>query len=354
MKNNRSLMLQEVCKYFVAFALSIGIGSIIIVLQGGDALASFTAILYGSLGGSSAITKSIRWITPCIISGIAATVAFKSGVNNLGTEGQIYVGAFVAAVAGYSFELPHIPHVIVILALASLGGMIYALVPALLRLFLNVNEMITTLMLNYIAVLATDVLTRQLMHFDGSTSPDQVATPPILPTARLTQLVPPYQATTGIFIAIGLALLIFFTYKYTVKGYELKQVGENISFARQGGVRVIAVYLMTFLLSGMIAGLCGAVEILGPHGRFRSSFANNLGWDGIMVSLIAKNDPIAVIFVGAIWGLIKSGTLAMERVTDTSRVIISLIQALFVLFVTVDYSAIQTKLSRLKAITSKE
>lgn len=348
MKTRSASVVREIAKYLIAFALSAGIGSIIILLQGGDAGAAFGAILQGALGGSSAITKSIRWITPCIISGVAATIAFKSGVNNLGTEGQIYIGAFVAAVAGYAIKIPHVPHVLVILLLAAIGGMLYALVPALLRLFLNVNEMVTTLMLNYVATLLTDVLTRQLMHFDGSTSPDQVATPPLLPTGRLTQLFPPYQATTGIFIAVALALSVFFIYKYTIKGYELKQVGGNISFARQGGVKVARTYLATFLLSGMIAGICGAVEIMGPHGRFRSSFANNLGWDGIMIALIAKNDPIAVIVVGTVWGLIKNGTFAMERVTDTSRVVISLIQALFVLFVTIDYKKVKARFTAAK------
>jgi simple sugar transport system permease protein len=334
----------EIIKYTVSLLLVFAIGAIIILIQGGDPLESFAAVFQGALVGEGSIAKSIRWITPCIISGIAATIAFKSGVNNLGIDGQIYVGAFTAAMVGYAIALPTGLHIPLTILAAGLAGLLFALVPALLKLYFKVDEMITTLMFNYVAMLLTEYLALKFVGFDGSKSPEQVATPPILESAKLSLLFPPYQATTGIFIAIGLALIVYLLYRFTLKGYELKQVGENMLFSRQGGIRVKRTYVLIFLLSGLIAGICGAVEIMGPHGKFRPSFATNLGWDGIMIALIAKNNPIGVVIVGALWGLLKNGSFAMERMTDTNRLVITLIQSLFVLFVTVDYKAVWAKI----------
>lgn len=353
MKQLWSNVRSEVIKYAAALLFVFIIGAVIILWQGGDPIAAFSAIFKGALVGKGSIARTIRWITPSIIAGIAATVAFKSSVNNLGIDGQIYIGAFVAAMVGYAVSLPPGLHVPLTIAAAGLAGLLFALIPAILKLHFKVNEMITTLMFNYVAVLLTQYLALKFVGFDGSHSPEQVATPPILDTAKLKLLLPPYQATTGIYIAIVLAIVTYLVYAYTIKGYELKQVGENLRFAEQGGVKVASTYLLIFLLSGFIAGLTGAVEIMGPHGRFRAEFATNLGWDGIMIALIAKNNPIGVVIVGTIWGIIKNGAFAMERVTDTSRLVITVIQALFVLFVTVNYDSLFAKVRKMWADRSE-
>lgn len=330
----------EVIKYTAALVAVLFIGAVIIWLQGGNPAAAVRAIFTGSLVGTGSIARTIRWVTPSILAGIAATVAFKSSVNNLGIDGQIYVGAFVAAMVGYAVSLPGYLHGPLTMLAAGLAAMLFAFIPAILKMRFHVNEMITTLMFNYVALLLTEYLALRFVGFDAAHSPEQVATPPILASAKLSLLFPPYQATTGIFIALFAAVAAYLIYAYTVKGYELKQVGENARFAEQGGVKVASTYLLIFLLSGFIAGLTGAVEIMGPHGRFRPQFATNLGWDGIMIALIAKNNPLGVVLVGAIWGIIKNGAFAMERMTDTSRLVITLIQALFVLFVTVNFQSL--------------
>ncbi|MBW8347918.1 ABC transporter permease [Bacillus sp. IITD106] len=347
MKQTLANAKTEVYKYLFAFLCVLAIGVIIILIQGGNPIKSFSAIFSGSLIGIDSIARSIRWIIPCIIAGIAATVAFRSGVFNLGIDGQIYIGAFIAAMIGYSIGLPRGLHIPLTIICAGLGGLIFAIIPAVLKLYFRVNEMVTTLMLNYVAILFTEYLAMMFLGFDGSKSPEQVATPPILESAKLKQLFPPYQATTGIFIALGLVIIVHIIYKYTTKGYELKQLGENMIFSRLGGIRVPSMYLAIFLISGFIAGITGAVEIMGPHGKFRAQFATNLGWDGIMIALIARNNPIGVIIVGSIWGILKNGAFAMERMTDTSRLVIVLIQALFVLFITVDFNKLQTNIKKL-------
>ena len=122
-------------------------------------------------------------------------------------------------------------------------------------------------------------------------------------------------------------------------------LGRNSRFARYGGVRVVQNMTFAFLLSGFISGVCGAVEIMGPLLRFRNNFSTGMGWDGIMVALIAKNNPINAIGVSLLWGMIKAGSLNMERMTSVNRILVTLIQALFVIFITVDIRSLLKKVS---------
>ena len=316
-----------------------------IIIQGSNPLEAFKEMVLGAVGSKSAIASSIRWSTPVIISATAAVIAQKSGINNLGIEGQIYFGAFTAAVVGAYVQGPGVIVIPLAVLAGAFAGLLYAVLPAVLKLYWNIDEMITTLMLNYAAIQFTEYLTMMLMGLGSDTNPDMIATPEIPEAARLTQIMPPYQASTAFFIGIVLVILVFILYRYTRIGYEWKMIGRNKDFARYGGIRHFKNYLVIFLLSGAVAGVCGALEILGPHLRFRTNFSTNMGWDGIMVALVARNNPIAAGIVAIVWGMIKAGSLSMERMTSVNRILVTLVQALFVLFITLDFKSIFKKRS---------
>ncbi len=326
--------------YIISIILVLLVASVLILIQGSNPLEAFKEMILGAVGSRSAIASSIRWSTPVIISATAAVIAQKSGINNLGIEGQIYFGAFTAAVVGAYVQGPGPVVIPLSILTGALAGLLYAILPAVLKLYWNIDEMITTLMLNYAAIQFTEYLTMMLMGLGSDTNPDMIATPEIPEAAQLTRIMPPYQASTGFFIGIMLVVMAFILYRYTRTGYEWKMIGRNKDFARYGGVKHLKNYMIIFLLSGAIAGICGAVEILGPHLRFRTNFATNMGWDGIMVALIAKNNPVAAGIVAIIWGMIKAGSLSMERMTSVNRILVTLVQALFVLFVTLDFKTI--------------
>lgn len=323
--------------YLISIVLVLIIASVLILIQGSNPMEAFYEMVNGALGSTSAIASSIRWSTPVIISSMAAVVAQKSGINNLGIEGQIYFGALTSAMVGAYVRGPG--YVVIPLAIlaGAVAGLLYAVVPAILKVYWNIDEMITTLMLNYVAIQVTEYLTMMIMGLSTDTNPDMIATPEILESVRLTRIMPPYQASTGIFIGLGIAAVIFILYRYTRIGYEWKMIGRNRSFAKYGGIRHLKHYVIIFLCSGAIAGICGAVEILGPHLRFRTNFSSNMGWDGIMVALVAKNNPAAAVVVSIVWGMIKAGSMSMERMTSVNRILVTLVQALFVLFITVDF-----------------
>lgn len=330
----------EGAKYVFAILMVALIGALIVISQGNDPIEALNAIISGAFGSKRAIGTTIRWATPTIITSVSALIAFRSGIWNVGIEGQMYFGAFMCAVVGYEISLPHGLHIIVCLLVAGLCGMLYALIPALLKVYLNVNELISTLMLNYVATYMTEFMTFKYMGFDTSELADAIATNEMHESARLNTLIPGTSATTGLLIGIAIALIVFLFYRHTVKGYEFKMVGQNLRFSRYGGVNSRRTFMVIFLVSGFIAGICGGTEMCGNFGKFRTAFATNLGWDGVMVASIARNSPIGAIFVSYIWGILKAGSLQLERITSNNRLVVNIVQALFVLMVSVDFRSL--------------
>lgn len=349
-RKNQSMIKfsQSTLNYLVSAILVLIIASVLILIQGSNPFEAFCAMAEGAVGSKSAVASSIRWSTPVIISAMAAVTAQKSGINNLGIEGQVYFGAFTSAIVGAYVKGPGIVVIPLAILAGAAAGLLYAVVPAVLKIYWNVDEMISTLMLNYVAIQVTEYLTMMIMGLGSDTNPDMIATPEILNNAKLARIMPPYQATTGIFIALGLALLVYVLYRYTRIGYEWTMIGRNRLFAGYGGIRQLKNYLIIFLLSGAVAGVCGATEILGPHLRFRTNFSTNMGWDGIMVALVAKNNPAVAVVVAVIWGMIKAGSMNMERMTSVNRILVTLVQALFVLFITVDFKAVFGKIRNMR------
>ncbi|MGC4026746.1 MAG: ABC transporter permease [Mesorhizobium sp.] len=337
MQFDRAAFIQGFVRYAVAVLLVLAIGSLILALDGKNPVEVFAKIIERSAVGEANIGRSLRWAAPVIIAGLAGLVAWRSGALNLGIDGQIYLGAFVGAVAGYAIEAPAGLHIPIAILCGAAAGAAWTLLPALLKLFVNVNEMVTTLMMNYIAVYLTTYLTIMLIGQDASnTNPDYLSTQKILDTAKLARLLPPSQVSTSLFMALGLSVLIFLVLRFSTSGYEMNMTGRNERNARYAGISTKTLMLGTFLASGAIAGVAGATEILGVHYKFQPNFATGLGWDGIMVMLIAKMNPLAVVLVGLLWGMLKNGAFAIERELGVNRMMVIVLQALFVLFVTTD------------------
>lgn len=339
----------NVAKYLISLAATFALGAILIAAQGENPAVALVTILKGAFGSRVAIGNTLHWAVPCILVGEAALVAFKSGVMNLGLEGQLYFGAFASACAGYFLTLPRGIHPIVCLLVGGCAGLLYALIPAIMKLFFKVDEVVATLLMNYIAVIATELFALMMIVGAKALGTTNIMTPIIQDTATLTTIIPGTSATTGIFVALLVAVFVWFLYKYTLTGYELKQVGENIRFAKAGGVNSKKIFMSIFLLSGFIAGLCGAAETTGVNKRFIASFSTNLGWDGVMITRVAANNPVGVVVVSLIWAAFKAGSLQLERVTSLNRYTINLLQALFVLFISIDYGMLYNKLKARQA-----
>lgn len=327
-------------RYIISFIGVLLLGSILIAGQGENPVNAVAEIIKGSFGGKIQLGNTIRWATPCMLTGSAAIVAFKSGVTNLGIEGQMYIGALVAGILGCFVQLPPHLHAIVCVLCAGVAGAIWVIIPALLRLVFRIDEYVTSMMMNFLATLFCDYIVVWHVLPALNITTVTAATPNIHKTARLSTIIPGTSASTGFFIAVGIAVLVFILYKYTVVGYELKQVGENLQFARLGGVNVNKTFVSIFIISGFIAGICGGSEVSGGYYRYVSNFSMTMGWEGIMIANICNRNPIALIFVSLIWGALKTGAMAMERATSLNRLTVNLLQMIFVLLVSIDYRGI--------------
>jgi simple sugar transport system permease protein len=286
--------------------------------------------------------------------GIAAAVAFKTGVYNMGIEGQMYFGSLVAAIVGYQISLPAGIHTLVCILAGGVAGVLWGLIPALAKMIFNVSEMVVTMMMNYIALLLTEYIVQWAilggMNVAGTVV---LETENVLATARLPVLIKGTTVNTGLFIAFAIAIAVYILFKYTFLGYELKQVGENIKFSKVGGINVSKIFLLIFIISSFISGIAGSVEIIGPYKRFAANYAANLPWEGIMISFISKHKPLAIIAVSFIWGALRAGALSMERTMTINKMTIYILQMLFVLFVSVDFNMIGRKLSSLTTVLKK-
>lgn len=357
MKTDKKLRLSDgfkkaALRYVAAILCVVVAGAILIAVQGVDPLAAFGMILKGAFGSKSGFGSTLRYMMPCIMLGIAAAVAFKTGVFNMGIEGQMYFGSLAAALVGYKLSLPPVIHTFVCIIVGGLAGVAWGMIPALAKMFFNVSEMVVTMMMNYIALLVTEYIV-QWVILGGMNVAGTVAleTEDVLETARLPVLIKGTSASTGLFIALFIAAAVYVLFKYTYLGYELKQVGENLKFSKIGGVNVSRIFLMIFIISSFISGVVGSVEIIGPYKRFSANYAGNLPWEGIMISFISKHDPIAIVIVSFIWGALRAGAMSLERSMSINKMTIYIIQMLFVLFVSVDFDMIR---DRLRALSAKK
>lgn len=326
-------------RVLIAFSLALIVSSIFIYISGESPISAYYQLIKGAFFGKNSILTTLRWSVPYIIVGIAAAISLKAGVFNLGLEGCIYIGALTAALVGTYFTCSSpIVHVCFAILAAMVASAIWLIIPAYLKAYHKVNEVITTWMFTYIAILLTQYLVR-VIFFDPNDiaqAAQQVRTPYIQGTAKLLELFPPYQLNQSIFIAVSLMVLFYIFVKKTKVGYEVTMLGKSGNFSKYGGVNIERTQFFSILISASIGGLLGACEVLGVHYRFIQGFSNDMGPTGIMVALIGQLNPIGVPISGIFMGALQAGARAMSRNSNVSLDTVSIMIAIVVIFVTAE------------------
>lgn len=339
LKQSRALIV------LMAIVLSLVIGGIVIWVSGNNPIEIYGKMLDGALGSQFAIASTIRWTTPVLFTGVAAAIAFQGGMFNIGVEGQMYIGALLAGLVGYMVKgVPAPLHILICLAAGAAGGMIWALIPAVARVYYGASEMVITLMMNYVAINLTDYLVKY--HFlAGGAYGSTLVTTEIEESAKLAKLWPNLSAHTGIFIALFTVAVFWFLLNKTQLGYEIHISGLNPVFAKCGGVSVNKVRMSVMLLSGMIGGIGGSVEVIGYLYKFMSQFSPDYGFDGLAIALLGGNTPIGVLLSSVFMGIIKAGSLQVERATNISRSLSMIIQGIIITFVSCKAMKLNLKLA---------
>ena len=320
----------------IALSICIGLvlGTVFVLLGGYNVLEVYSYLIRGSLGSVSALSSTIRWTTAFLLCGVASGIAFKGGMFNMGTEGQLYMGAISATLVGiYCKGLPAIAHIPLCMLAGMVAGAIWASIPALLRVYWNTSEIVVTLMMNYIAINFTSFLVKEYFLTTGVFG-DSLTTDELAATARF----PVFGGSPVSFgFILGTLLIIAYILFFTKskRGFEIKVSGVNPDFAKFSGISVNKVRISVMLMSGMVAGLAGAAEIMGVQGRFLSGFSPDFGTSGMLVALLGNSSGIGIYISAIFMGILKAGSLTLERSAGVSRALAVVIQALIICFVSV-------------------
>jgi len=305
-------------------------------LSGKDALGAYKILFESALGSERAIANSLLAATPLIFTGLATVVAFRCGVFNVGIEGSLYMGAFAAAWVGFTFtDWPGFVLAAFAFVLAGIAGGAWALIPGYLKARLRVDEVVTTIMLNYVAILFTTYLVNGPFFVPGMANSMSAS---VAPQAQLAPLILRSQLNASFIVALVCVVAVFLLFRRTTLGYELRAVGTNPIFARWSGMSVGATILKVMFISGLLGGLAGAGQALGVQYRFVANFSPGFGFDGITVALLGRNSPIGALLAALLFGILRSGGATMELFTNVPRDLIDILEAVVIFFVSIDLS----------------
>ena len=316
-----------------AVLLAALIGAFILWIYGANPLEAYGALLKGAFGSPAAIMRTLEKATPLVFSGLAVAFAFKAGLFNIGAQGQLLLGALTAAVVGFGISgLPPLLHASLALLAGGLAGALYGAIPGALKVYTGAHEVITTIMLNYVAINITDYFADGPLK-DPSPSNIVARTPLIFDSARIPVV---GGIPIGFVIAVLSAAIVWWLLFRTTIGFEIRTVGLNPSAARYAGMKVALTVIMTMVISGFLAGLGGSIETLGVVGRYQPGFNIGLGFDGITVALLGKTNPFGVIPAAILIGAMKAGSSQMQFSAGVAKEITDIIQALILFFVAAD------------------
>jgi len=276
--------------------------------------------------------ESLVIATPYILAGLAVALGFRGGLFNIGAEGQLFVGGLASVYVGYSItNLPPYVHLPLALLAGILAGAIWGAIPGLLKARTGAHEVINTIMMNYVAFRLTDYMLQGGPMMGEGGLP---ITPEIEPSAYLPALFPrPVRLHTGFFLALVVAALVYWFLWKTTRGFEIRMAGANPRAARYAGVRITSTIVLTMALSGALAGLAGANQILGVDHRLVSAFSTGYGFDSIALALLGNSHPLGVVLASLLFGFMRGGAARMQSVAGVPVELIRVVQGLVIVFV---------------------
>lgn len=310
-----------------ACLLMLLLGSLLIMSARAPVWASWLALLKGAFGSRLAISEVLTRSTPLILTGLACAVAFRARLWNIGAEGQFYAGALtVAALGAGMLHLPAWLLVPVLLGAGSLGGGLYLLGPAMLKHWCNVDDVVTTLLLNFVMLLLVSLLIQGPMRDPMSMGWPQ--TEPVIDAVMLPKLMSQTRLHAGLVIALGCALLIALVESRSSFGLQRRAVGHNPSAARFAGISTTRIAIWTALWSGGLAGLAGAVEVMGLRGYVTGDLSPGFGYTGVIIAMLARLHPAVVPLASFLVAAIFVGADAMGRAFNVPSYIADVMVAL--------------------------
>lgn len=352
MKERQRMLLLRTAAPFFAVILAFLAGAVFIISVGHNPLVVYGTLFSFSFGRADSLGAILFNATPLIFSGLSVAVGFKTGLFNIGVEGQYLFGAFCAAWVGFSLHgLPGWLHLPLAMVAAMSGAALWILLPAWLRVYRGVHEVIGTIMLNYIAYsmlhyLVADVFMDRNQNIPaGLGSPvirtplfdNSVMAPKLHELLRLVGLdIPEYISVNWFFIlSLMAAAGVYYLFWHTPLGFELRAVGAGAEAAGAAGIRVSRVQMKNFLLSGALAGLVGLSHLFGYYDSLDLDFPRSFGFTGIAVALLANNHPLGIIPAALLFGLLNRGAEGVQTFLAVPMEIVVIFQGILIVSVAV-------------------
>jgi len=297
---------------------------------------AYHALLIGSVGSMRALSETLTQASPLILAGLSVAVGFRAGLFNIGANGQMLVGGMFAVYIGITFDLPAPIHLPLAILAGAIGGALWGFIPGLLKARTGAHEVITTIMLNLIALRLVDYFLKTSL-FQAEGRPDPVSSD-VHPSAELPRLLGfldrvDLRVHLGIVIALLAAYGVYWLLFRSTIGFEYRAVGLNPQGARYAGMNVVWLYVSVMAVAGALAGLAGADRILGVLTRASPGFSGSVGFDAIALALLGRSHPAGVVAAGLLFGGLRAGGQVMQVRTDISLDLILVIQALVVVFI---------------------
>ncbi|HBT50201.1 MAG: Inner-membrane translocator [Caldanaerobacter subterraneus] len=358
MKKNYKILTLKILAPFIAIFLAAFFSSFVILTINKSPLEVFYTMFKFSFRRLDSIAIILYNSTPLIFSGLAVAIAFRMGLFNIGVEGQYLIGTFLAAFVGFSLEgLPPFIHIPLLILSGMLGGMIWAYLPIYLKIRKGVHEVISTIMLNYIAYSLIHYLISEI--FIDRSQKLLIRTPKLAPSALMPKLhgvlalfgieLPKHVYLNWFFvIAVLLAIAIYYIVYYTPFGFELRAVGQNPEASRTAGIDKEKVFYKGFLLSGAIAGLVGLSDLMSYFGYMDLDFPRGYGFDGIAVALIGQNDPFGIILASILFGFLRRGAEGIQTLLNVPMDTIVILQALMIITIVIINKIVGDYIKRLE------
>jgi simple sugar transport system permease protein len=314
----------------LAILLGLFCGGVLIALSGFSPLQAYAALLRGAFGNKSFFTEVLVKMTPLLLAGLGLSVSSRVQMFSIGAEGQIYLGAMGAAFVGlYLGPLPAAVAIPLAILVGSALGAVWGGIAGWLKIKLNANEIIVTLMMNYIAIEFVRFLVSGPWRDPTTVEPFSAQ---VTPGAWLPILIPRTRLHLGLILAIGMVFVIWWMLRHTVLGYRFIVTGANAAAAEASGINVGSTILISMLISGGLAGLAGVCELLGVHHRLLEDVSPGYGYTAIIISILGRGSPWGVLLASFLFAVLSVGADGMRRTMGIPVAVAIIIQALVLLF----------------------
>jgi simple sugar transport system permease protein len=336
-------LLRSMLPPVVAVLVALLAGAVLLAVTGFNPLDIFTVMVSGVFQDVRSIAEMLLKATPLILIGVGLCVSFRCSIWNIGAEGQFYAGACAATFCGVQFAgLPPSLHICLVLVAGTAAGALWAAIAGILKVAFNASEIVTTIMLNYIAIFMTSYLVTGPLMEQGAAYPQSAK---FAHAIWLPRVIPSTRLHIGILIAVALAVIAYVFLFRSSAGYAVRIVGINPHAARYAGISVSRSIVLAIAISGALAGLAGAVQIEGVTHRLYQDISPGYGFEAIAVALLANNNPVGAILSGILFAILDSGSELMQINAQVPQVLVFVIQGMVILSV-VGFAALKFQSAR--------